>query len=326
MSDSRAQQLIALADQVVAESEQPPKKRPRWPFALGAAGLALLGGIGFALTRDSSDDSADPAGSAPGAVTTVATTTADDADAVAAVTDAATDTTAPATKSAAAPTTVAPVTTTAPATTAPATTAPATTAPAVAVPVTTVPAAPVAGQPAPGTAFDEPVRWAEYSGGKVFLEGTVPDRATADELRDKAGAVVGIDNVIVNYEIVAGAPRPPSAPLYVRDSVLFAKNSIDINDAARGVLDLGVVLMSQNPQVTIDIEGHTDSDGSDEMNLSLSQRRVEVIFAYLLSQGVDPARLTTAAFGETQPIADNATSAGRAQNRRVEFQINNLLG
>ncbi|CAB4545246.1 MAG: OmpA family protein [Actinobacteria bacterium] len=62
------------------------------------------------------------------------------------------------------------------------------------------------------------------------------------------------------------------------------------------------------------------------MNQALSQRRVDVIYAYLLSQGVDPARLTTAAFGETQPIADNTTPEGKARNRRVEFTINNLLG
>jgi len=86
------------------------------------------------------------------------------------------------------------------------------------------------------------------------------------------------------------------------------------------------VLMAQNPQITIDVQGHTDSDGSDATNLTLSQRRVDVIDAYLVAQGVDPARLTTAAFGETQPIADNATAEGRSQNRRVEFTINDLLG
>jgi outer membrane protein OmpA-like peptidoglycan-associated protein len=274
----------------------------------------LLGGVGFALTRGDSDDSGD-SGDASGAAAT-ATTVDDTVAEGAAGADTATDTTAPASDASVAPTTVAPATTAAPATTTPADAAPATTATATSV----------AEQPAPEAAIDQPVRWAEFSGGKVYLAGTVPDQATADELRDKAGAVVGIDNVIVDYAIIAGAPRPPSAPLYVRDSVLFAKNSIDINNAARGVLDLGVVLMAQNPQVTIDIEGHTDSDGSEEMNLSLSQRRVDVIFDYLVSQGVDPARLTKAAYGEAEPIADNATSAGRAKNRRVEFQINNLLG
>ena len=316
MSNTRAQELIALANQAVAQPDA-PKPRPKWPIAAGAAVLVLvLAGVGIALTRDDADPSASDAGAA---VTTVQQD--DPAPATTVVADSA-----------------APSTTTAPATTVPDTTVPDTTAPTTVpdttAPVTTVDPAAVAPpttvlpvtQPAPEPADGQPVRWAEFSGGKVYLEGTVPDQATADEVRDKAGAVVGIDNVIVNYAIVAGAPRPPSAPLYVRDSVLFAKNSVDINDAARGVLDLGVVLMSQNPQITIDIKGHTDSDGSDAMNQQLSQRRVDVIFDYLVSQGVDPSRLTKAAFGESQPIADNTTSAGRSRNRRVEFQINNLLG
>jgi OmpA-OmpF porin, OOP family len=99
-----------------------------------------------------------------------------------------------------------------------------------------------------------------------------------------------------------------------------------VQESSRGVLDLGVALMSQNPQVTIDIQGHTDSDGPHTDNLILSQERVDAIFDYLVAAGVDPGRLTREAFGESRPIADNSTAEGRASNRRVEFTINNLLG
>ena len=320
MTSSRTQRLIELADQVASEPDE-PARRPRWPYVAAAAlAVVAVAGIGLALTggddeREVANADAAPTSSAASASTAAPTTEQPEASAPATT---APVTTAPASTQPATTTTAAPSTTVAPATTAPATTVPAASA-ATAATGTTVPTA-------TDGAVEQPVRWAEFSGGKVYLEGTVPDQATADEVRDKAGAVVGIDNVIVNYEIVAGAPRPPSAPLYVRDSVLFAKNSVDINSTARGVLDLGVVLMSQNPQITIDIEGHTDSDGSDEMNQALSQRRVDVIFDYLVSQGVDPARLTKQAYGESRPIADNATADGRAKNRRVEFRINNLLG
>ncbi|MCX6521298.1 MAG: OmpA family protein, partial [Actinobacteria bacterium] len=306
--------LIELADQVASEPDE-PARRPRWPYVAAAAlAIVAVAGVGLALTggddeREVANADATPTSPAASAPTAAPTT---EQPAATAPATTAPSSTAPASTQLATTTTAAPSTTAAPASTSPATTVPAASA-------TTVPAA-------TDDAIDQPVRWAEFSGGKVYLEGTVPDQATADEVRDKAGAVVGIDNVIVNYEIVAGAPRPPSAPLYVRDSVLFAKNSVDINSTARGVLDLGVVLMSQNPQITIDIEGHTDSDGSDEMNQALSQRRVDVIFDYLVSQGVDPSRLTKAAYGESRPIADNATADGRAKNRRVEFRINNLLG
>ena len=126
----------------------------------------------------------------------------------------------------------------------------------------------------------------------------VPDQATADEVRAKAAAVVGEANVIVEYEIVPGTPRPSSAPLYVRDSVLFAAGRARSPTRSRGVLDLGVALMSQNPQVTIDVQGHTDSDGTDESNLELSQERVDAIVDYMVSKGVDPTRLTRQAYGE----------------------------
>ncbi|HPU40232.1 MAG TPA: OmpA family protein, partial [Microthrixaceae bacterium] len=161
---------------------------------------------------------------------------------------------------------------------------------------------------------------------KVYLQGRVPDQATSDEIRDQTTGVVGPDNVVVQYVVDPTAPRPNSAPLFVRDSVLFGPNSLTINDTARGVLDLGFALMTQNPAVTIDINGYTDSDGTDETNIALSQQRVDVIFMYLVSKGIDPSRLTRTAHGEADPVADNSTPEGRAQNRRVEFTVNNLLG
>ena len=292
-SRSRAEQLIAIADKL---SQQPvPKQKPRkWvPVVVAVLGIAAVGGGIFGLLSAGGSDSTS-------GDTSVNTTTA----------PTATDAVTPETEPVATETTVEPKTTVAPTTTeaAPTTTEAATT--------TTVSLI----DPA------NPIRWAEFSGGKVYLQGTVPDQATADEVAEKAAGVVGPDNVIVQYQIVAGAPRPDSAPLYVRDSALFGPNSTAIDDTARGVLDLGVALMTQNPAVTIDIHGYTDSDGDEASNLALSQARVDAMFLYLVSKGIDPARLTATAHGEADPVADNATAEGRAKNRRVEFTINNLLG
>ena len=299
---SRAQQLIALADQVAAAPDPSPRWG-RWVAIVVAVLVAIALVTVLVVVALGDDDDAPPASDA-------APTTRSSSD------------------------TPAPVATTAPAATTAPESAPATTVAPEAVPSDTA----TPGTATPDTAalestattvtteFPDPVRWAEFSDGVVTLSGIVPDQATADEIRAAAAAVVGEQNVVVQYTIVPGAPRPSSAPLYVRDSVLFDRDSVEIDDAARAVLDLGVLLMQQNPQITIDIEGHTDADGSDAMNQALSQRRVDVIYAYLLSQGVDPARLTTAAFGETQPIADNTTPEGKVKNRRVEFTINNLLG
>jgi outer membrane protein OmpA-like peptidoglycan-associated protein len=72
---------------------------------------------------------------------------------------------------------------------------------------------------------------------------------------------------------------------------------------------------------TAKIDGHTDSVGSEEYNLALSDRRAKAVFDYLTSRGVDPSRLKSQGFGESNPIAPNDTEAGRAQNRRVEITI-----
>ncbi|WAJ29261.1 OmpA family protein [Antarcticirhabdus aurantiaca] len=76
----------------------------------------------------------------------------------------------------------------------------------------------------------------------------------------------------------------------------------------------------------INIDGHTDSQGSDSYNLALSQRRAGAVAQYLASRGISGSRLNDRGFGESRPIASNATEAGRAQNRRVEIAISPLRG
>jgi len=74
--------------------------------------------------------------------------------------------------------------------------------------------------------------------------------------------------------------------------------------------------------VSIKVIGHTDSVGSDSYNQSLSERRASSVAEYLLAQGVAPNKLTSEGKGESEPVADNETDAGRAKNRRVELHIN----
>lgn len=81
-----------------------------------------------------------------------------------------------------------------------------------------------------------------------------------------------------------------------------------------------------NPDRRIVIEGHTDASGPDEYNLALSRDRADAVRAYLAAQGVDAGRITTRGMGEQFPVADNATSAGRLQNRRIEVTIEDPTG
>ena len=79
--------------------------------------------------------------------------------------------------------------------------------------------------------------------------------------------------------------------------------------------------MKRHPDVKVLITGHTDSKGSDEYNMALSERRVKTAVDYLVEKGIERSRMTTKGYGERRPIDTNETDEGRQHNRRVEFTI-----
>ncbi len=88
-------------------------------------------------------------------------------------------------------------------------------------------------------------------------------------------------------------------------------------------LDGVVSVMKEDASLNIDVKGHTDNTGKAELNQTLSQQRADAVKAYLVKKGIDESRITSNGYGDTQPIATNATAAGRQQNRRVEMVIRN---
>ena len=86
-------------------------------------------------------------------------------------------------------------------------------------------------------------------------------------------------------------------------------------------LDRVVKFMQDNPDIKVEIDGHTDNIGSDAVNMKLSRARAQAVVNYITSKGIDPRRLVAKGFGESRPVASNDTPEGRAQNRRVEFKI-----
>ena len=105
--------------------------------------------------------------------------------------------------------------------------------------------------------------------------------------------------------------------LTLRLEVLFEHNADQLTADSRTYLDQVAARLNELTNVTGVIEGHTDSTGADAYNQSLSERRAKIVRDYLVSKGVASSRLQSAGFGESKPIADNSTEAGRAQNRRV---------
>lgn len=109
--------------------------------------------------------------------------------------------------------------------------------------------------------------------------------------------------------------------LTMSSEVSFDFNSASIKSSFMSPLNKIADIMTRYPQTTIIVAGHTDSVGSEQYNLQLSLRRANAVADYLISRGVDRARLSTEGRGELQPIADNSTDSGRLRNRRVEIYV-----
>jgi outer membrane protein OmpA-like peptidoglycan-associated protein len=103
--------------------------------------------------------------------------------------------------------------------------------------------------------------------------------------------------------------------------VLFDTGSANLKPGAREKLARVSGILLSHPDLHIEVEGHTDSVGSDDYNQRLSERRAESVRAYLLQQNIPPQEVATAGFGEARPVATNGTAAGRQQNRRVELVV-----
>ena len=106
-----------------------------------------------------------------------------------------------------------------------------------------------------------------------------------------------------------------------RTKITFTPSSAEIASTARPVLDELATILSNCPPIQMEIGGHTDSQGSEGGNQSLSQARAEAVLLALQGRRVDVSGMTAVGYGEATPIADNETEAGREANRRIEFVL-----
>jgi len=130
-----------------------------------------------------------------------------------------------------------------------------------------------------------------------------------EELRAQMGGNVGIVNNGTN--LVVTLPQ----------DILFATDSTTVSGASQNDLYTLARSINRYPNSTVNVVGHTDSTGDASYNFDLSQRRAQAVASVLMNGGVAPQRIRSIGRGEDQPVASNATPAGRAQNRRVEIII-----
>lgn len=140
--------------------------------------------------------------------------------------------------------------------------------------------------------------------GVVDSKDECPDTAAGAEVDAKG--CEGIAETVETFQI----------------EVQFPTNSAAIDDSYDAQIQQVASFMSENPETIVEIAGHTDSAGNDDYNQALSQRRAEAVARRLTENlGVEAERVSAVGYGEAEPVADNGTAAGRAQNRRVEARI-----
>ncbi len=124
------------------------------------------------------------------------------------------------------------------------------------------------------------------------------------------------------YHVGVAAPKLQAKKVVIDQKIHFDFNKSDIKSESYGILDDVASVLKANSKIQkVRVEGHTDSIGSDEYNQKLSEQRANAVKGYLVGKGIEGGRLNVVGFGESRPLADNNSDAGRAQNRRTEFNV-----
>jgi outer membrane protein OmpA-like peptidoglycan-associated protein len=139
----------------------------------------------------------------------------------------------------------------------------------------------------------------------------------AEEERTKMRA-----ELVRQFNIVLATRESARGLIVNMSDVLFDTGRHTLKPGAREKLAKIAGIILAHPGLKIEVEGHADSTGGPAINQPLSEKRAESVRTYLVQQGVDSAAITSICFGDTKPVADNNTAAGRQANRRVELVVN----
>jgi OOP family OmpA-OmpF porin len=178
-----------------------------------------------------------------------------------------------------------------------------------------------------------------FANGAWTLAGTATDEASRDRIVSELEAErPGLVQADIFVEAVAAAAPPVAAPAQgapadisacsaavdgfsARNAILFRSGAAIIAPASETAIDELAGYLAGCPDAVVHVEGHTDADGEERLNLALSVARAEAVVAALAARGIEPARLYAIGYGEAAPVADNDTAEGKQLNRRIVVKV-----
>jgi OmpA-OmpF porin, OOP family len=167
---------------------------------------------------------------------------------------------------------------------------------------------------------DEEDKCVNEAGEARYQGCPIPD-TDKDGINDEEDKCKDVAGVSTNQGCPEIAKEVMKKIEFAAKNILFESSKSILKKESNKPLNDIVKILKENPELMLDIEGHTDNSGVAEKNVVLSQDRANTVLAFLKSKGIDEARLTATGFGPDQPVADNKTVAGRAKNRRVELKL-----
>jgi outer membrane protein OmpA-like peptidoglycan-associated protein len=167
----------------------------------------------------------------------------------------------------------------------------------------------------------EAQRQADLAAAEQAKLQAAQDAARADAERSRKAAADLRAQLLEQFNRVLETRDTPRGLVVNMGDVLFATGKYDLRPEAQIVLAKLSGIILSHPGLNLAVEGHTDSVGSDDFNLKLSQQRADTVRDYLVTQGLPDSSVTAKGFGKSNPVADNDTLAGRQQNRRVEIVV-----
>jgi OOP family OmpA-OmpF porin len=146
---------------------------------------------------------------------------------------------------------------------------------------------------------------------------------SADELATAGAMASFVEEAFLEKAPMKAAPAPAPLPQpkisWILSGVTFEFDSAVLRPESKNILQDDIQILKENPQIQVEVQGHTDDTGTAEYNMGLSDRRAKSVKDYLISQGIAASRLTAKGYGESSPRFPNDSEANRARNRRVEL-------